>query len=134
MEFHRDILKIWGVAAEGENAEFTPVVNRKQKKIFSKKRGPHRKVKTDDANQFSIFEVEDCDMVINPHDMSISWGFSPRHRPPPPITIDNVEDTAQLLKRLQTLTNQKLQGRVIGWGLRVYPETPAAPNSKPDRQ
>ncbi|GFY60299.1 hypothetical protein TNIN_83091 [Trichonephila inaurata madagascariensis] len=59
---------------------------------------------------------------------------SPRHRPPPPITIDNVEDTAQVLKRLQTLTNQKLKGRVIGWGLRVYPETPAAPNSKPDRQ
>ncbi|GFY56703.1 hypothetical protein TNIN_350211 [Trichonephila inaurata madagascariensis] len=50
----------------------------------------------------------------------------PRHRPPPPITIDNVEHTAQLLKRLQNLTNQKLQGRVIGRGLRVYPETPTA--------
>ncbi|GFV89571.1 nucleic-acid-binding protein from transposon X-element [Trichonephila clavipes] len=50
----------------------------------------------------------------------------PRRRPPPPITIDNVEQSAKLLKKLQELTGQKLQGRVIGRGLRVYPETPAA--------
>ncbi|GFT87533.1 RNA-directed DNA polymerase from mobile element jockey [Trichonephila clavipes] len=44
----------------------------------------------------------------------------------PPITIDNIKQFAQLLKRLETLTKQNLLDRVVGRGLRVYPETPAA--------
>ncbi|GFR15003.1 RNA-directed DNA polymerase from mobile element jockey [Trichonephila clavata] len=49
-----------------------------------------------------------------------------QHRPPPPITIDNVDKSAHLLKRLQDLTGQKLVGRTIGKSLRVYPQTPLA--------
>ncbi|GFR29794.1 nucleic-acid-binding protein from transposon X-element [Trichonephila clavata] len=45
-------------------------------------------------------------------------------RPPPPITIDKVQRSAELLKKLQELTKQHMKGRVIGKGLRVYPETP----------
>ncbi|GFQ97295.1 hypothetical protein TNCT_205361, partial [Trichonephila clavata] len=47
-------------------------------------------------------------------------------RPPPPITIDNVDQSGQFLKKLQDLTNSKLSGRMVGRSLRVYPETPAA--------
>ncbi|GFU82545.1 RNA-directed DNA polymerase from mobile element jockey [Trichonephila clavipes] len=65
----------------------------------------------------------DTDMEQHPSRTSTPL---PRRRPPPPITIDNVEQSAKLLKKLQELTGQKLQGRVIGRGLRVYPETPAA--------
>ncbi|GFW18319.1 nucleic-acid-binding protein from transposon X-element [Trichonephila clavipes] len=47
-------------------------------------------------------------------------------RPPPPITIDNVDQSSQLLKKLQAITKQKMRGKIIGKGLRVYPETPEA--------
>ncbi|GFT47730.1 hypothetical protein TNCV_1717421 [Trichonephila clavipes] len=47
-------------------------------------------------------------------------------RPPPPITIDNVIQSNQLLKKLQGITKQKSRGRIVGKGLRVYPETPEA--------
>ncbi|GFT55592.1 hypothetical protein TNCV_995881 [Trichonephila clavipes] len=103
MEEHNDILKQWGVSPTGEAAAFTPVVNRKQKKV------PH-------PGRTSLYGAAP---KPNLH-------TTPRRRPPPPITIDNVEQSAKLLKKLQELTGQKLQGRVIGRGLRVYPETPAA--------
>ncbi|GFR21557.1 hypothetical protein TNCT_693451 [Trichonephila clavata] len=47
-------------------------------------------------------------------------------RPIPPITIDNIQKSSELLKTLQDLTKQKMRGRVVGKGLRVYPETPEA--------
>ncbi|GFU24689.1 hypothetical protein TNCV_3178281 [Trichonephila clavipes] len=47
-------------------------------------------------------------------------------RPPPPITIGNVNQSNKLLKKLQDITKQKLRGRIIGKGLRVYTETPEA--------
>ncbi|GFV22170.1 hypothetical protein TNCV_1920301 [Trichonephila clavipes] len=47
-------------------------------------------------------------------------------RLPPHITIDNVNLPNQLLKKLQVITQQKLRGRIIGKGLRIYPETPEA--------
>ncbi|GFY18456.1 RNA-directed DNA polymerase from mobile element jockey [Trichonephila clavipes] len=122
----------------GETAAFTPVVNRKQKSSSPRKETTaSKKQKTEDVNnQFSLLEVEDIpenfdEDNLNPLDDKMEKHPSrtstplPRRRPPPPITIDNVEHSAQLLKRLQTLTNQKLQCRVIGRGLRVYPETPA---------
>ncbi|GFX13718.1 nucleic-acid-binding protein from transposon X-element [Trichonephila clavipes] len=50
----------------------------------------------------------------------------PKYRKPPPITIDNVVNSAALLKKLQALTREDFMGRVIGRGLRVYPNTPQA--------
>ncbi|GFX71980.1 hypothetical protein TNCV_3330841 [Trichonephila clavipes] len=41
-------------------------------------------------------------------------------RPPPPITIDNVKLPNQLLKKLQDTTQQKMKGRMVGKGLRIY--------------
>ncbi|GFT78221.1 nucleic-acid-binding protein from transposon X-element [Trichonephila clavipes] len=45
---------------------------------------------------------------------------------PPPITIDNVKQSHQLLKKLQDITKQKKRGKITGKGLGVYPETPEA--------
>ncbi|GFV61276.1 nucleic-acid-binding protein from transposon X-element [Trichonephila clavipes] len=117
---------------------FIPVVNRKQKSSSPRKDiTVAKKQKTEDVNLFSLLGVEEIpenlgednqnalDAEMEQHPSRTSTPL-PRRRPPPPITIDNVEHSAQLLKRHQTLTNQKLQGRVIGRGLRVYPETPAA--------
>ncbi|GFX58432.1 nucleic-acid-binding protein from transposon X-element [Trichonephila clavipes] len=50
----------------------------------------------------------------------------PRFRPPTPITIDNVNNTAAFLKQLQNMTKENLMGRIIGKGLRIYPKTPQA--------
>ncbi|GFY76940.1 hypothetical protein TNIN_445751 [Trichonephila inaurata madagascariensis] len=104
-ECHLDVLKSWGRSAEGETPAFTQVMEEIPEN-FDQTENPL-----------------DAGLIDHPSRTSTT---RPRHRPPPPITIDNVEHTAQLLKRLQNLTNQKLQGRVIGRGLRVYPETPAA--------
>ncbi|GFS94209.1 hypothetical protein TNCV_3786661 [Trichonephila clavipes] len=49
-------------------------------------------------------------------------------RPPPPITIDNIAQPAQILKRIQELTKQKLTGRIKDKSQRIYLETPAAYN------
>ncbi|GFQ69044.1 hypothetical protein TNCT_603131 [Trichonephila clavata] len=55
-----------------------------------------------------------------------SRGPSPvqRIRPPPPITIDNVDHPAQLLKRIQSMTKEKLTARTRGKSIKLYPETP----------
>ncbi|GFV84264.1 nucleic-acid-binding protein from transposon X-element [Trichonephila clavipes] len=138
LESHNDILKQWGVSPQGETAAFTPVVNRKQKNSSPRKEiTTAKKQKIEDANLFTVLGVEELpenfgDNDENPLDAEMDQHPSrtstplPRRRRPPPITIDNVAQSAQLLKKLQTLTGQKLQGRVIGRGLRVYPETPAA--------
>ncbi|GFU25339.1 hypothetical protein NPIL_124211, partial [Nephila pilipes] len=44
----------------------------------------------------------------------------------PPITIDNVINSAALLKKLKELTGIKLVAKLIGTSLRIYPQTPAA--------
>ncbi|GFS63157.1 RNA-directed DNA polymerase from mobile element jockey [Trichonephila clavipes] len=51
---------------------------------------------------------------------------TPKYRKPPPITIDNVANSAALLKKLQALTRGFHGARVLGRGLRVYPNTPQA--------
>ncbi|GFV52560.1 nucleic-acid-binding protein from transposon X-element [Trichonephila clavipes] len=41
----------------------------------------------------------------------------------PPITIDNVSNQAGLLKHLQDLTKLKLEAKLIGSKLRIFPQT-----------
>ncbi|GFY26320.1 nucleic-acid-binding protein from transposon X-element [Trichonephila clavipes] len=47
----------------------------------------------------------------------------PKKHHVPPITIDNVSNQAGLLKHLQSLTNLKLEAKLIGTKLRIYPQT-----------
>ncbi|GFY20933.1 RNA-directed DNA polymerase from mobile element jockey [Trichonephila clavipes] len=44
----------------------------------------------------------------------------------PPINIDNVKNQAALLQHLQTITQQKLETKLIGTKFRIYPKTPYA--------
>ncbi|GFW71034.1 hypothetical protein TNCV_191251 [Trichonephila clavipes] len=139
MEEHNDILKQWGVSPTGEAAAFTPVVNRKQKSSSPRKDiAVAKKQKTEDRNMFSLLGVEELPDNFgedqNPFWILI-WNSTPaeppHHSSSPSATSDNHRQRRTickklLKKKLQELTGQKLQGRVIGRGLRVYPETPAA--------
>ncbi|GFY34699.1 nucleic-acid-binding protein from transposon X-element [Trichonephila clavipes] len=85
-----------------------------------------KKLKTVDVETSNKY-----DALVVPHDEENEdvTGASVNHnvvRPPPPNTIDNVNLPNQLLKKLQETTQQKLRGRMVGKGLRIYPETPEA--------
>ncbi|GFY01600.1 nucleic-acid-binding protein from transposon X-element [Trichonephila clavipes] len=91
-----------------------------------------RKVKAclvETANRFSNLQIEDPPNLENEQDErdeDVPQPKPPRFRPPPPITIDNVNNSAAFLKQLQNMTQENLMGRIIGKGLRVYPKTPQA--------
>ncbi|GFY64696.1 RNA-directed DNA polymerase from mobile element jockey [Trichonephila inaurata madagascariensis] len=53
----------------------------------------------------------------NEDDTQVNAGSHNVVRAAPPITIDNVHQSNQLLKKLQDITKQKLRGRIIGKGL-----------------
>ncbi|GFR20051.1 RNA-directed DNA polymerase from mobile element jockey [Trichonephila clavata] len=85
-----------------------------------------------DWNQYQVLTVDDPpkDQQGNtPEDQmeipSKSSTQVQKVRPPPPITIDNVAQPAQLLKKIQELTKQKITARSIGKSMKLYPETPA---------
>ncbi|GFS73638.1 nucleic-acid-binding protein from transposon X-element [Nephila pilipes] len=50
----------------------------------------------------------------------------PRKQYAPPITIDNIQDSTPLLKKLKEITKINLTGKLIGSSLQVYLQTPAA--------
>ncbi|GFX93289.1 hypothetical protein TNCV_4761681 [Trichonephila clavipes] len=78
------------------------------------------------TNRLSDLHVEDPPATENEIDENVSQAQAPKFRRTPPITIENVSNTAAFLKKLQSMTKEKLMGRVIGKGLRVYPDTPQA--------
>ncbi|GFR33432.1 putative RNA-directed DNA polymerase from transposon X-element [Trichonephila clavata] len=139
LQFEQETLKgiyqQWGLGEDQETG-FT-VVNRKQKHSNSPSKLPiGKKPRTENqANRFDNLDIEEPPAALQDDDTTIAdFHNDPtirtstpfQHRPPPPITIDNIEKTAQLLKRLQDLTGEKLVGRTIGKSLRVYPQTPIA--------
>ncbi|GFW03457.1 hypothetical protein TNCV_1740071 [Trichonephila clavipes] len=81
------------------------------------------------TNRFSNLQIEDPPIIEDEQeerDEDIPQPKPPRFRPPPPITIDNVNNSAAFLKQFQNMTQENLMGRIIGKGLRVYPKTPQA--------
>ncbi|GFT39534.1 RNA-directed DNA polymerase from mobile element jockey [Trichonephila clavipes] len=81
------------------------------------------------TNRFSNIQIEDPPIIEDEQeerDEDIPQPKPPRFRPPPPITIDNVNNSAAFLKQLQNMTQENLMGRIIGKGLHVYPKTPQA--------
>ncbi|GFQ69904.1 hypothetical protein TNCT_264561 [Trichonephila clavata] len=100
----------------------TPPMDNSSKKLKS--------IEIETNNKFSELSISQSQMetdntIIENEDDTTT---ETRHaaRPPPPITIDNIQRSTELLKKLQELTKQQMKGRVIGKGLRVYPETPEA--------
>ncbi|GFX37022.1 hypothetical protein TNCV_1175221 [Trichonephila clavipes] len=138
MECHDELVKNWGYPTTQEIAMFTPVTGKKQKNKFdspTKDTTSAKKIKTSSENQFEVLTVDDPpeddieDIIIDEEDVRSKTSTPiPHVRPPPPITIDNVTQPAQLLKKMQELTRQKLTGRMKGRSFRVYPETPTAYN------
>ncbi|GFV77795.1 RNA-directed DNA polymerase from mobile element jockey [Trichonephila clavipes] len=91
-----------------------------------------KKLKTDEvdtANRYDALPVEDPPIAIEDDEENEDEDPTPhvpKFRKPPPITIDSEANSAALLKKLQQLTKEDFMGRVIGKGLRVYPNTPQA--------
>ncbi|GFU30107.1 hypothetical protein TNCV_3263101 [Trichonephila clavipes] len=122
-ECHDDLLKQWGRPTEKELAEFVPVVTKKQKnKIHSptKENSSAKKPRTSCDNKFEALTLEDPPTEQQDNEMeeddvipSRSSTPIPKVRPPPPITIDDIAQPAQMLKKIQDLTEQKLTGRIL---------------------
>ncbi|GFT51199.1 hypothetical protein TNCV_4518771 [Trichonephila clavipes] len=79
-------------------------------------RQTNKKLKTDDtidtANRYDSLPVEDPPIDEENEDGDPTPNL-PKYRKPPPITIDNVVNSAALLKKLQALTREDFMGRVI---------------------
>ncbi|GFU12845.1 hypothetical protein TNCV_3574081 [Trichonephila clavipes] len=101
----------------------------------TKEKSTAKKPRTSCDNKFEALTLEDPpteqqDNEMLEDDVSPSRSSTPipKVRPHPPITIDDIAQPAQLLKKIQDLTEQKLTGRIKGRSLRLYSETPAAYN------
>ncbi|GFR21521.1 hypothetical protein TNCT_279741 [Trichonephila clavata] len=87
---------------------------------------------TETSNKFSNLTIDDPPAPRDDGNEDVTSPLpsntpnAPRFRPPPPITIDNITNSAAFLKNLQQMTNENFMGRVVGKGLRVYPQTPQA--------
>ncbi|GFY56805.1 RNA-directed DNA polymerase from mobile element jockey [Trichonephila inaurata madagascariensis] len=85
-----------------------------------------KKIEVQTANKYDGLAIEDPPAA---DDEDVSQPIPPRtpaaqkFRQPPPITIDNINNYAAFLKKLQEMTGQKLMGRVIGKDLHVFPQT-----------
>ncbi|GFQ86270.1 nucleic-acid-binding protein from transposon X-element [Trichonephila clavata] len=116
---------------------FTPVKARKNNRksptpppeIVNKK---PRITATETSNKFNNLTIDDPPAARDEKNEDVipplppKTPEAPRFRPPSPITIDNVRNSAAFLKKLQTMTKEDFMGHVIGKGLRVYPKTPQA--------
>ncbi|GFR00680.1 RNA-directed DNA polymerase from mobile element jockey [Trichonephila clavata] len=116
---------------------FTPVKGRKNNRksptpppeVMNKK---PRITAAETSNKFSNLTIDDPPAPRDDENEDVTSPLpsntpnAPRFRPPPPITIDNITNSAAFLKNLQQMTNENFMGRVVGKGLRVYPQTPQA--------
>ncbi|GFQ65823.1 histone H2B [Trichonephila clavata] len=82
------------------------------------------------SNQFGALTVDDppADMDVSGPAQSINpvGSAADAKRYTPPITIDNVNNQAALLKHLQEITKLKIQAQLIGSRMKVFPQTPYA--------
>ncbi|GFU38869.1 hypothetical protein NPIL_161451 [Nephila pilipes] len=85
-------------------------------------------VATHCQNRFQTLTVEEPEerIEIDKEDDEDVTPPQPKKTYAPPITIDNVTNSATLLNKLQELTGIKLTAKLIGTSLRIYPQTPAA--------
>ncbi|GFY44615.1 hypothetical protein TNIN_348261 [Trichonephila inaurata madagascariensis] len=110
---------------------FKVIVNKKGRKSpDSDEESSAKKQRTDIAatqNRFAQLTVEDMDLSAQAG-ISTANGTPGAAAPPkkphvPRITIDNVSNKTGLLKHLQELTNLKLEAKLIGSKLIIFPQT-----------
>ncbi|GFU10713.1 RNA-directed DNA polymerase from mobile element jockey [Trichonephila clavipes] len=92
--------------------------------------GSAKKQRTDitsTENRFAQLSVEEMDITAQAGTSTQNEvpgaAALPKKHHVPPITIDNVSNQAGLLKHLQDLTKIKLEAKLIGSKLRIFPQT-----------
>ncbi|GFT55631.1 hypothetical protein TNCV_996211 [Trichonephila clavipes] len=115
LECHDELVKKLGIRHHSRNRIVHPGYGKKQKNKFdspTKETSSAKKIKTSCGNQFEALGVDLPDDDIG--DISIDEEDArnetstpiPRVRPPPPITIDNVSQPAQLLRKSKSSLNR----------------------------
>ncbi|GFX42374.1 nucleic-acid-binding protein from transposon X-element [Trichonephila clavipes] len=121
----------WGLPPKPINAPFQVVLRKKGRKATeTEDEGNAKKQRTDitsTENRFAQLTVEDMDIPVQAGTSTqneVPGAAAPRKKHHvPPITIDNVSNQAGLLKHLQDLTKIKLEAKLIGSKLRIFPQT-----------
>ncbi|GFY43090.1 RNA-directed DNA polymerase from mobile element jockey [Trichonephila inaurata madagascariensis] len=119
----------WGLPSK-PNDPFKVIINKKGRKSDSDEVSSAKKQRTDvtaTQNRFAQLTVDDINLTAQAS-TSTSHEAPGAAAPPkkhhvPPITIDNVSNKAGLLKHLQDLTKLKLEAKLIGSKLRIFPQT-----------
>ncbi|GFW49126.1 RNA-directed DNA polymerase from mobile element jockey [Trichonephila clavipes] len=121
----------WGLPPKPINAPFQVVLHKKGRKATeTEDEGNAKKQRTDitsTENRFAQLSVEEMDIPVQAGTSTqneVPGAAAPRKKHHvPPITIDNVSNQAGLLKHLQDLTKLKLEAKLIGSKLRIFPQT-----------
>ncbi|GFT78110.1 nucleic-acid-binding protein from transposon X-element [Nephila pilipes] len=128
-ERYKDLINTWGLPEANRPQQFQLQSRRKKTTPVKSSTAKKQKITETDAtecrNKFTTLAIEETTEEIEIDDEDVT---PPPVKKPyaPPITIDNVTNSADLLKKLQTLTGIKLVAKLIGTSLRIYPQTPAA--------
>ncbi|GFW65654.1 nucleic-acid-binding protein from transposon X-element [Trichonephila clavipes] len=121
----------WGLPPKPVNSPFQVVLRKKGRKATeTEDEGSAKKQRTDiisTQNRFAQLSIEEMDISAQAGTSTQSGApgsaAPPKKHHVPPITIDNVSNQAGLLKHLQDLTKLKLEAKLIGTKLRIFPQT-----------
>ncbi|GFS47318.1 hypothetical protein TNIN_139191 [Trichonephila inaurata madagascariensis] len=125
----------WGLPPKPLDAPFQVIVHKKGRKSSNTEAESSAKKQCSDTtttqNHFSQLPAEEAMDQSAQAGTSTANGNPGVAAPPekhhlPPITIDNVANQAALLKHLQDITKLKLEAKLIGTKLRIYPQTASA--------
>ncbi|GFU23670.1 nucleic-acid-binding protein from transposon X-element [Nephila pilipes] len=129
-EKYKELISSWGLPDATKPHQFQIQSRRKKstpvKNTINKKQKIAEAPETECANKFNNLIIEEPPEQIE-IDENEDVTPAPVKKPyAPPITIDNVKNSAELLKKLQQMTGIKLTAKLIGTSIRIYPQTPAA--------
>ncbi|GFQ95470.1 nucleic-acid-binding protein from transposon X-element [Trichonephila clavata] len=126
----------WGLPTKPLEAPFQVILSKKKKgrKNPDDTISESKKAKTDEVittqNKFADLPVTNSMDTTDPIEgtsTDVEQPTAPQKKfHVPPITIDNVNNQAALLKHLQQITKLKLEAKLIGTKFRIFPQTPYA--------
>ncbi|GFT04049.1 hypothetical protein NPIL_182861 [Nephila pilipes] len=125
---YKDLVNSWGLPDATKPQQFQLQSRRKKSTPIKNIINKRQKITetTECTNKFSDLIIEEPPEQIE-IDEDEDVTPPPVKKPyAPPITIDNVKNSAELLKKLQQITGIKLTAKLIGTSIRIYPQTPAA--------
>ncbi|GFS58614.1 hypothetical protein NPIL_254631 [Nephila pilipes] len=118
-EKYLNLVNSWGLPDASKPQSFQLQSRRKNstpvKKIANKKQKTADPTETECSNKFSTLAIEELPESIEiDEDEDVTPPPMPKKTYAPPITIDNIKNSAELLKKLQYLTGIKLTAKLIG--------------------